>query len=425
MGFLEKVEKSAFEASFSRILILRKQIFFSALFVFLYFYQMKLISLLLLTIISFTASAQENPGFYVKTNDSLPYLNYGLGRDRLGGAKMGFLDSNIVLLVVDSLHSQYEVQLSKQHSAWIEKNKVVPIVGMNVSHNLSGSWKVWGDSLFDYVAISLPQKLPYRSQMEIDPARIVVDLYGVTSNTNWITQLKTVKEIKNVWYDQVENDMMRVFIELKHPQHWGYHIFYDSLQRLTIRVNRQPKLQLKGLKIAVDAGHGGDQSGAEGIETKILEKDYTLLFAKELQKQLLKKGAKVVMTREKDTTLGMPERLGFLQKEQPDLLISIHFNSSSIDTTEGVSTYYRYIGFRPLSTQILDKMLMLGLNNFGNVGSFNFALSGPTEFPNCLVEVAFLSNVDDERKIRSEVFKKKVAAQIVAGIESFLKTRKP
>lgn len=394
-------------------------------FNFLYIYPMKSIFLFFLVVISASVMAQDHSGFYVKTNDSLPYLNYGLGRDRLGGAKMGFLDSNIILNVVDSFHSQYKVQLSSGHATWIEKDKVIPVVGANVGQQLSGSWKVWGDSLFDYVAISLPQRLPYRSQMDIDPARIVVDLYGVTSNTNWITQLKTVHEIKNVWYDQVENDLMRVFIELKHPQHWGYHIFYDSLQRLTVRVNRQPALQLKKLKIAVDAGHGGSQSGTQGTKTKILEKDYTLLFAKELQKQLIKKGVQVVMTREKDTTLSMPERLKFLNEQQPDLLISIHFNSASIDTVNGVSTYYRYIGFRPLSTHILDKMLLLGLNNFGNIGSFNFALSGPTEFPNCLVEVAFLSNPADEKKVRSESFRKGVAAQIISGIESFLKSQKP
>lgn len=387
--------------------------------------RMKFLFSICISLISFSLIAQSDGSFYVKTNDSLPFLNYGLGTDRLGGAKMGFLDSSIILKVVDSVRSQYKVQLSENHSAWIEKKKVLPVVGINVRQHLSGSWKVWGDSLFDYVAIALPVRLPYRSFMEIDPARIVLDLYGVTSNTNWITQLKTVKEIKNVWYDQIEDDVMRVFIELNHPQHWGYRIGYDSLKRLTVRVNRQPKLSLKGMKIAVDAGHGGDQSGASGIKTNILEKDYTLLFAKELRDQLKKKGAKVIMTREKDTTLEQRERLAFLYNEQPDLLISIHFNSSSIDTVKGVSTYYRYIGFRPLSAHILNKMLELNLNNFGNIGSFNFALNGPTEFPNCLVEVAFLSNPDDEKKIRNVEFRKKVAAKITAGIESFLRSRKP
>ena len=86
-----------------------------------------------------------------------------------------------------------------------------------------------------------------------------------------------------------------------------------------------------------------------------------------------------------------------------------------------MSTYYRYIGFRPLSQAILKSMLQTGLHEFGNVGSFNFSLSGPTDYPNCLVEVAFLSNKSDEKKILNPKFRRLIAKRIVAGIEDFLK----
>lgn len=127
------------------------------------------------------------------------------------------------------------------------------------------------------------------------------------------------------------------------------------------------------------------------------------------------------MTRVKDTTLSMYERINFLKQQNPDLLISIHLNSSDKDSVNGVSTYYRYIGFRPLSQAILKSMLQTGLNEYGNVGSFNFALSGPTDYPNCLVEAAFLSNKSDEKKILNPKFRQMVAKKIVAGIEAFLK----
>ena len=77
-----------------------------------------------------------------------------------------------------------------------------------------------------------------------------------------------------------------------------------------------------------------------------------------------------------------------------------------------------------MSQFVLNRMLTLGLNNFGNVGSFNFSLNGPTEYPNCLVEVAFLSNPADEKKIKNSQFRKDVARQIVRGIEDFLKSCK-
>ncbi|MGN6542623.1 MAG: N-acetylmuramoyl-L-alanine amidase [Ginsengibacter sp.] len=365
----------------------------------------------------------KNPDFfYAKTKDSLPFLKYGLGEDRLGGAKMTFLDSNVVLKVTDSSKNDYKVQLSQLHSAWIEKDKVAKTLSIEEKQHLTSSWNVYGDSLFDYVTISLDQKLPYRSEMKIHPSRIVVDVFGAVSNTNWITQLSTAKEIKNAWYEQQEDDVMRVIIELKHSQNWGYSIYYSENNKLTIRVKRQPRiLNLSHLTIAVDAGHGGENMGATGVTSKIKEKDYTLLIAKELEKQLIKKKARVVMTRTKDTTLNMFERIQFLQQQNPDLLISIHLNSASKDTTSGVSTYYRYIGFRPLSEAILKSMLQLGLHEFGNVGSFNFSLSGPTDYPNCLVEVAFLSNKKDEKKILNPKFRSEAAAKIVEGIEAFLK----
>ncbi len=360
--------------------------------------------------------------FYVRTNDSLPFLKYGLGKDRLGGAKMTFLDSNIVLKVIDSSKDDYKVQLSEFHSAYIEKKKVYKTADLNYHQHLTESWKVCGDSLYDYVTVKLDEKLPYNSVMEIHPSRIIVNVFGVVSNTNWITQLSSAKEIKNAWYEQSEDDVMRIIIELKHPQNWGYRIYYAEDNKLTIRVKRKPHiLDLSHIKIAIDAGHGGDNIGATGIESHIKEKDYTLLVAKEINRQLIKRKANVVMTRKKDTTLSMYERIRFLEKQDPMLLVSIHLNSSDVDSVRGVSTYYRYIGFRPLSQAILKSMLQLGLHEFGNVGSFNFSLSGPTDYPNCLVEVAFLSNKKDEKKILDPKFRQKVAAKIIAGIENFLK----
>jgi N-acetylmuramoyl-L-alanine amidase len=66
-------------------------------------------------------------------------------------------------------------------------------------------------------------------------------------------------------------------------------------------------------------------------------------------------------------------------------------------------------------------MLELELNNFGNVGAFNFSLSGPTDYPNCLVEVAFLSNEEEEKRILDPKFHKEVAKKIGKGVEDWLK----
>lgn len=374
-------------------------------------------------------NAQESPGsgFMVRTTGALPFLEYGPGDDRLGGAKMTYLDSQVLLRVVDSLGGDYIVRLSDRHRAYISKSSVrqttmsrpIPAVP------LSGSIRVHGDDRYDYVRISLPEKLPYRSLMRPEPNRLVVDIYGVTSNTNWLTQLRSARVIRNTWYEQIEDDVLRVYIDLQGNQHWGHLMYYDSTgNRLVVRVRRPPvSKDIRKLKIAIDAGHGGTNTGAAGTSSRVLEKDYTLLMAKELEKTLRKKGNRnLFMTRTTDTTLDMPARILALRAIDPDLMVSIHLNSSSVDSIRGTSTFYRHIGFRPLSQAILKRMLELGLEEYGNVGHFNFALSGPTEYPNCLVEVAFLSNEGDERRILQPRFHRDVARKITDGIQDWIRS---
>jgi len=390
---------------------------------------MKAVFCAFLLLVCLSAAAQDTSKYFLaKTTGSLPFLEYGLGDDRLGGAKMTFLDSNILVKVVDSFGIDYKVQLSKYHTAYIDKHSVQRIPGARqVPYHLTSSWKVYGDDKYDYVSINLDEKLPYRSLQQINPSKIVVDIFGATSNTNWITQLKTTREIKNVFYEQTEDDVFRVTVELKHTQHWGHSLYYDTIgKKLVLQVKRQPAvLDIKKLRIAIDAGHGGENSGASGVASGVLEKDYTLKIAKQLQTALTRAGIKnVFMTRTKDTTLDMPQRIQMLKDFAPDFLISIHLNSAGIDTVKGVSTYYRYIGYRPLTVSVLNRMLTLGLREYGNVGNFNFSLNGPTAYPNCLVEVAFLSNREDEKKILDPKFHKAVAGKIYLGILDWLKAIK-
>lgn len=258
--------------------------------------------------------------------------------------------------------------------------------------------------------------------MDINPSTIVVEIYGVASNTNWITQLSSLQEVKNIYYHQVEDDVLRVTIELQHKQHWGYALSYGA-KGLELIVRRPPqKLDLNTMIVAIDAGHGGTNVGASGICTNVQEKNATLLFAKALEQHLRDAGVEnVLMTRNSDSTFDNKDRILWLQAQLPHVVISLHLNSSNSPYINGVSTYYKHVGFRPLTQTILNRMLELGLNEFGNVGSFNFALSQPTEFPSCLVEVAFLSNLDDEQKIINPDFQKDVAKKIHAGLQDWIK----
>lgn len=384
---------------------------------------------LLVTLASCLYAQQMPSGFWMgKTTGPLAHLTYGLGEDRLGGAKMTYLDTNVVVRVVDSIRDVYKIQLSQYHFGYAPKTTIRRNDSLQPQpYYLSESWRVYGDENYDYVKINLTEKLPYRSIQQLNPSRVVVDIFGATSNSNWITQLKTVKEIKNVYYEQIEDDVLRVFIELKHKQHWGHHISYDTVgRRMIIRIKRQPPLNITKLKIAIDAGHGGTNGGTDGNVSGVSEKSLTLLYAKELRVTLKEAGVKnVFITRTKDTTLSMAERAAMLLEYDPSLLISIHFNSSNSDTMSGTSTYYRYIGFRSLSTAILDQLLGIGFKEYGNVGGFNFGMNGPTEYPNTLVEVGFLSNRAEERKMLDPAFRKRVTQRITKGIKDWLVSLQP
>lgn len=384
---------------------------------------MKLLSALILFISTYELWAQDGPHAYItgRTTGPLPYLKYGLGEDRLGGAKMTYLDTNITVKVIDSVKDDYKVQLSAYHYAYLPKANFKTDTTKLQPYYLTNSWRVYGDEKYDYVTVTLDDKLPYRSIQEVNPSKIIIDVFGAISNTNWITQLSTAKEIKNVYYEQVEDDVFRIYIELKHPQHWGYLISYQE-NKLVIRIKRQPlKLNIKNLVVAIDAGHGGSNVGSIGERTGVQEKDYTLKIAMEVEKYLRLKKVNVFMTRVGDTDLTMIDRTLMVREKDPDILISIHLNSSSDMSIRGVSTYYRYIGFRSLSEAILKEMLELHLDEFGNIGAFNFGLNGATEYPNCLVEVAFLSNTEDEKRILNPKFHKEVAKKIYNGVSDWLK----
>ena len=360
------------------------------------------------------------------TKGDRPYLNYGLGTNRLGGAKLSFLQPGIKLKINGKIGNQYRVKLAQNLEAWIPEDQVELLpVGTPIPKTLTGSWSITGDKKYDYLQVNLNEKIPYSTHQEVDPTRIIIDLYGAVSNSNWITQRLNSVEIKNVNYEQIGKEHFRIVVEPVHKQVWGYGISYRG-NNLIIKIKHQPKsLRINRLKFAVDAGHGGRNKGALGA-TGLLEKDVTLKIAKDLKRALEAKGAKVILTRNSDGYSLNSERLKTVLNSGADILISIHANSAGMSAdpvkAAGTSTYYKHICFRPLSQFIYKRMLKLKLKPFGNIGSFNFTLNSSTEIPNVLVETAFISNPSGEMKLMSYRFRRAIARQIVRGVEDFLRS---
>jgi len=149
--------------------------------------------------VSISAIPSQFPRVGIITADR-SYLNYGLGTNRLGGAKLSFLEKGIKLSINGMFGEQYRVKLTENMEAWIPKEQVELLpLGTFPPKSLTDSWAVYGGKKYDKIIVNLNEKLPYSTRQEINPTRIIIDIYGATSNTNWITQHTTAKEIKNLY----------------------------------------------------------------------------------------------------------------------------------------------------------------------------------------------------------------------------------
>ncbi|MEX0686378.1 MAG: N-acetylmuramoyl-L-alanine amidase [Balneolales bacterium] len=366
----------------------------------------------------------------VETKGSRPYLNAGHGSDRLGGAKLGYIDEGIRLKVTGKIGNLYRVKLSNSMTGWLPTHfgELLPD-STPYPTAFAGSISATGGLTNDIITISLGQRLPYISRQLNNPTRIEIDIFGAKSNTNWITHHLAAKGIENVTWEQVEAEQYRLTIELNYDNHWGYEIGYSIGTSLRISVNRPPIIDynkiLEGLTIVIDPGHGGANRGALGA-SGVVEKEITLSVSQKVETLLKERGAEVVMTRTDDSNIAMHQRVDMVKSSGAHALVSIHANSIGVttnpDNVRGTSTYYRHIGSQHLANSMYSSMLELGFREFGVIGSFNFSLNALTEMPNVLVEMGFLSHPEEEMNLLDEEFQFKIAKKIVEGLENYFST---
>lgn len=189
---------------------------------------------------------------------------------------------------------------------------------------------------------------------------------------------------------------------------------------------------LKGKIIALDAGHGGSDTGAIG-PTGVTEKGVTLRVAKALQKLLQAEGATVLMTRTTDTEVS-PKKANASDVEElqarcdvgndgnADIFISMHMDSFTNSTPSGTTGYYYTKGSKAGQrlAQYLSEGVVTALGT-GNRGtkSCNFYVVKHTDMPATLVEMAFISNDKEEKLMNSEAGINRAAEGILNGLRRF------
>jgi N-acetylmuramoyl-L-alanine amidase len=225
--------------------------------------------------------------------------------------------------------------------------------------------------------------------------------------------------------------------------------------------------------IAIDAGHGGEDPGALGRRYRTREKDVTLAIARELA-QLIDRapGMRAVLIRDGDYYVGLRQRFQKARKQRADIFISIHADAVPGRQARGSSVYAlsergassamaKFLADREnasdliggvslndkdsvlarvlldmshsktiehsllLGEDILADLKRVGHVHLARVQQAGFAVLKSPDIPSVLVETAFISNPDEEKKLRTPAFQRNLAQGIFGGIQRFVSRRAP
>ena len=171
--------------------------------------------------------------------------------------------------------------------------------------------------------------------------------------------------------------------------------------------------------VALDAGHGGRDPGAIG-PTGLREADVVLDVTRRIRDLLVADGVRVLMIRDADVFIDLPERTRLAREGGATLYISIHANASPRAAVNGIETYYLTPQSLALAQMIQEELAAaVGLPNRG-VKMAGFLVLRDSGVPSALVETAFISHPDDEARLRDDGFRQRLAAAVYRGIVRFL-----
>jgi N-acetylmuramoyl-L-alanine amidase len=239
------------------------------------------------------------------------------------------------------------------------------------------------------------------------------------------------------------------------------------------KLSLSSQMGLKIQTIAIDAGHGGHDPGAIG-RSGLKEKTVTLDIAKRLAALVKDRlGCKVIMTRDKDVFIPLDQRPFIAKSHDADLFVSIHINANRKNRARGIETYIQSLRasdreamataarenamstkkLSELKTEVekilealdrdnkLEDSLQLAhavqgslfdtmkpvqphIVNLGVKRAFFYVLIN-TQMPSILAEVGFISNPEEEKLLRKDAYRQKIAEALYQGIKRFIDARSP
>lgn len=174
--------------------------------------------------------------------------------------------------------------------------------------------------------------------------------------------------------------------------------------------------------VVIDPGHGGRDPGAVGVGG-LQEVQVVNPVAQRVASLLQQQGIQVVMTRRDNRTLELSDRVAIAQRANATAFISIHANSAAASSANGTETFYASSRGASLARSIQSNLIQAtGMNNRG-VKQARFYVIRNTSMPSALVELGFVSNSSDARRLRDPDFRNRMADAIARGILQYLRSR--
>lgn len=225
-------------------------------------------------------------------------------------------------------------------------------------------------------------------------------------------------------------------INTKEDVHWKVYAVNQELY-----VEAMP-LGLAGKRIVIDPGHGGENTGTYGRVSNILEKEINLQVGLLLKDQLEKEGATVIMTRtddslvyqgelgkkdnnETDFMLDFVERVGLSHEVEADVFISLHTDNFPADLSiNGTATYIHSAWPHAFQNEELAQLIGQGVaeaidTKWNGVKDIPFIVLRKHYLPAVLIELAFLSNANDEAKLIDPVHQEEMAKAITEALQTY------
>ena len=311
-----------------------------------------------------------------------------------------------------------------------------------------------------------------KSYSLVDPSRIVIDVYQ--SDLKSDVQKKYNYPIKQIRASS-KDDLTRIVIDLYEYVNWNKPTQEKTdegiLLKIKVKKNKNLKNNIRDIIVAIDAGHGGKDPGAVS-SNNVLEKDITLLIAKELQRTLRDtEGYQAVLIRSDDSTVSLNDRYQNARKFGADAFVSIHADGFRLESVKGASvfiwsdkssssvarnlsdkerkriqaqikniksydfnedaarelfpeTYKKKVDqSKMLGSKILDQLKRDPFTKIHkkNVEYADFRVLKSVDIPSVLVESGFITNPEDAKRLKTKAGRRMIARSIFLGIHNYFK----